>query len=245
VASGASLGLSGGISIGSEALTLRGSGLDGAGALQNISGINTYGGSITLGAASTITSVADSLSLTGTLAAGGYAITVNGPGDLTIASTITGASSLAKSDAGTLAFSANQSFSGELTLGGGTLSLQNVSVSVSTLRVTAASVLDFSGVSTLNVGTLILELPSGDELSITSWQDLSDFFYVSNFLNATYDQIGEAPASSVVFADFTSEDTRWKSSNNELSPVPEPSTYGVFSLAGLAGWSLLRRRRRA
>lgn len=245
VNSGGTLALSGGISIGAESLSLAGSGASGTGALRNLSGVNSFAGPITLAADSTITSAAGSLSLTGTLAAGGYAITVNGPGNLSIGSTISGATSLAKTGSGTLAFAANQSFGGELTLGGGTLSLQNVSVNVTTLRVTAASILDFSGVSTLTVGTLILELPGGDDLSITNWQDFSDFFYVSNFLNATYDQTGQPPTSSIVFANFTGDDTRWKYSNNEITPVPEPSSFGVLSLAGLAGWFRLRRRRRS
>lgn len=244
VNSGATLALSGGISIGSESLTLSGSGAAGGGALRNLSGVNSFAGPITLAADSTITTAAGSLSLTGTIAAGGRALTVNGPGNLSIGSTISGAASLAKSGTGTLAFSANQSFGGELTLGGGTLSLQNVSVNVSTLRVTAASVLDFTGVSTLTVGTLILQLPGGEDLSITNWQDFSDFFYVSNFLDATHDQPGQPPASSIVFANFTGDDTRWKFSNNEITPVPQPSSFGVLSLAGLAAWSRLRRRRR-
>ncbi|MBU3586204.1 glycine-rich domain-containing protein, partial [Polynucleobacter sp. AM-26B4] len=48
VASGAALELSGGITIGDEALSLNGTGVSSGGALRNISGNNTYGGAITL-----------------------------------------------------------------------------------------------------------------------------------------------------------------------------------------------------
>ncbi|MCU0794205.1 MAG: PEP-CTERM sorting domain-containing protein [Opitutaceae bacterium] len=49
----------------------------------------------------------------------------------------------------------------------------------------------------------------------------------------------------ILFADFSSADTRWKSNNNEITPVPEPAAYGLLSLAGLLAAPLLRRRRRA
>ena len=48
VASGAALELSGGITIGAEALTLNNAGVSSGGALRNISGNNTYQGAITL-----------------------------------------------------------------------------------------------------------------------------------------------------------------------------------------------------
>ena len=54
----------GGIIIGPEALTLSGTGVGGQGALSNKSGVNTFGGLITLAAPTTITSTAGTLNLT-------------------------------------------------------------------------------------------------------------------------------------------------------------------------------------
>ncbi len=244
VNSGGTLALSGGVAIGAESLSLSGSGAGGLGALRNVSGANSYAGAITLAGDATITSAAGSLSLTGTIAAGGNALAVDGAGDLVIASTISDATALAKSGSGTLAFTADQTFSGEITLGGGTLSLVDADLGVATLRVTAASVLDFSGSSTLTVGQLVLELGAGQTLSVTSWQEVSDFFLVSNFLGATRDTTGQAPMNQIVFATFSGDNTRWKSGAGEVTPVPEPATYGALALGGLAAWSALRRRRR-
>jgi len=63
VASGAALELQGGITVGSEVLTLGGTGVSSAGALRNISGNNTYGGPLTLSAATRINSDAGTLTL--------------------------------------------------------------------------------------------------------------------------------------------------------------------------------------
>jgi len=240
---GATLALSGGVSIGAESLTLSGSGAGGIGALRNQSGANAFAGAITLAADTTLLSASGSLSLTGTLAAGGHSLSVDGAGDLTIASTLSGATDLRKSGSGVLAFTADQTFSGEITLSGGTLSLVDSEISVATLRVTAGSVLDFAGSSTLRVGELLLELGTGETLSITRWQDLSDYLLVTHFDGAAYDRPGVPPAHQIVFAAFSGADTRWQSHNNEVTPVPEPSAYGALALGGLAAWSALRRRR--
>src|SRR5439155_7100390 len=86
VSSGATLQIQGGITVGAEALTIRGSGASGAtGALENVSainnfGINNYGGLLTLGAASTISSDADTLALTntGTITGATFGLTLTG-----------------------------------------------------------------------------------------------------------------------------------------------------------------------
>src|SRR6202022_775186 len=67
VSSGAALQIQGGIAVGAEALTLNGSGISSDGALRNISGNNSWSGSLTLASASTIGSDAGTLTLSGTL----------------------------------------------------------------------------------------------------------------------------------------------------------------------------------
>jgi autotransporter-associated beta strand protein len=100
VTSGAALELSGGISIGAEALSLSGTGISSGGALRNISGDNSYAGAITLDAATLINS--DS-------------------GNLTLSGIISGSNSLTKNGSGILTLSANASYTGGTTINGGTL----------------------------------------------------------------------------------------------------------------------------
>src|SRR5207248_2239798 len=66
VSSGATLQLQNNITVGAEALTLSGTGASGIGALDNLSGTNSYGGLLTLAGATTISSDAGTLNLTNT-----------------------------------------------------------------------------------------------------------------------------------------------------------------------------------
>src|SRR5207237_1812023 len=92
VSNGATLQIQGGITVGAEALTISGAGASGAtGALENVSGTNNYGGLVTLGAASTISSDASStLNLTnaGTITGATFGLTLTGAGNGTISSII-------------------------------------------------------------------------------------------------------------------------------------------------------------
>src|SRR5207237_912277 len=90
VALGAQLGVQGGLTIGNEALTLGGSGIAAAGALQAI-GTVTWGGPITLGANATVTSVVagSTLTLNGNILAD-FGLTVTGAGDTVINGAISG-----------------------------------------------------------------------------------------------------------------------------------------------------------
>src|SRR5690606_23471579 len=60
-------------------------------------------------------------------------------------------------------------YGGEFNLNAGTLVLDDVNLTVDTLRLTGDSILEFGGTSTLTVGTLIIELTGGDILSIQGW----------------------------------------------------------------------------
>ena len=82
VASGATLELEGNITIGNKTLSLSGSGFNSSGALRNVSDKNTYGGPITLSAATQINSESGMLNLTGTID-GTNALQVNGFGGVT------------------------------------------------------------------------------------------------------------------------------------------------------------------
>jgi len=141
VASGASLELQGGVSVGAEALSLAGTGSGGAGALRNLSGTNAYAGTVTLAAASTFQSDAGVLRLSAANAinAGNMAMTFAGAGNLTVGGAINATTAtLTKSGAGVLTLSGTANYSGATTVSGGTLT------------VTAAGTLGTTGSITLS-----------------------------------------------------------------------------------------------
>jgi autotransporter-associated beta strand protein len=111
----------------SEHLYLNGSGVGGAGALENLSDTpNTFAGQITLQGSTLITTVGGTLgalTLNGDLDNQGNLLTVSGPGAVTLTSTavLSGAGGLTLQGSGTLTLSANNSYSGTTTVNGGTL----------------------------------------------------------------------------------------------------------------------------
>ena len=153
VTSGATLQLQNGITVGAEALTLNGAGASGqTGALDNVSGINNYGGLITLGSASTISSDSGTLNLTntGTIAGSGYGLTLAGAGNGTISSIIgTGAGTLAKNGTGTwtLSEAGTNTYTGATNINAGTLQLgaSNVIPNASAVTVASGATFDVNG----------------------------------------------------------------------------------------------------
>ena len=151
VSSGATLQLQNNITIGNEALTIRGPGASGQnGALVNVSGTNNYGGLITLGATSTISSDSGTLNLTnlGTITGATYGLTLRGSGNGTVASIIgTGTGSLTKNGTGTWTLTGVNTYTGATTINGGTL----------TLASSSGIALGFtSGITVNSGGTLLL-----------------------------------------------------------------------------------------
>jgi autotransporter-associated beta strand protein len=128
VASGFSLDLNG-YSLGtSEALTISGTGISTRGALMNTSSnAVTYSGLITLGAAASI--YADygtmTLSNTGSMTGTGFALTLRGAGNGSLATQIntSTAGSLVKNDLGTWTISGDGNYTGVTTITAGTLKL--------------------------------------------------------------------------------------------------------------------------
>jgi autotransporter-associated beta strand protein len=154
VAAGATLQLQGGIAVGAEALSLAGTGTSTNGALQNVSGANSYAGAITLTADSRINSDADTLTLTGGISgAGSSVVTLGGAGNGAVTTVGIGGSvgSLVKDGAGTWTLSAANAY------GGGAAS--DTTVNAGTLAITGAGTLGIAanGVAvsggTLDLGT--------------------------------------------------------------------------------------------
>jgi len=200
-----------------------------------------------------------------TLALGGdAAMNIAGSGSLTISSAIIdsgGARSLAKSGAGTLILSGANTYSGgttvsagtltlqsatalgtgsTLTLAGGTLRLNTATTTVTNLNVTGNSVIDFATAATFNVTNLTIS--AGVSLTIQNWTNMSDFFFASNWTGATADLTGVSPMNQVTFTGFAAGDTKWLGYDDQITPVPEPATYGAWLLGGLFVFFFWRRQ---
>ncbi|HEX8077344.1 MAG TPA: autotransporter-associated beta strand repeat-containing protein, partial [Chthoniobacterales bacterium] len=136
VAFGAALQIQGGIAVGGEALTLNGSGIASDGAFRNISGNNSYAGTITQGSASTIASDTGTLTLTGGIVDGGFTTTFGGAGDIISNGVISGTGAVVKNGSGTLNLNASNTYSGGTTINGGTVIVIANGLGASTAPVT-------------------------------------------------------------------------------------------------------------
>jgi autotransporter-associated beta strand protein len=197
-------------------------------------------GYLTVGANSGSSSFGGSISGTGT-------IDKVGSGTLTLTSNLDFGGTLEVS-AGTLAYTSDRLFDATLKLDGGTLLLTNADVSVTTLLVTANSIIDFGGTaSSLSLANFTIS--NGVTLTIQNWANATDFFFTQNWTGASYNITGSNPMTQVVFSGFTANDTKWLqyedshgSGYHQITPVPEPSTYGALLLGSLAAALGLRRR---
>jgi autotransporter-associated beta strand protein len=175
------LELQGGIAVGAEALSLNGTGMTtyGAiGALRNVSGNNSWGGPITLAAASRINSDSDTLTLQGAISGATIGLTIGGAGNTTITNVIgTTSGTLIKDGAGTLTLSGANTFTGATTVNGGTLvldySTQNntkladgvaLNLYKGTLTLNGGSHTEVVGSTTLNAGSFAITRSSGNSV---------------------------------------------------------------------------------
>ena len=109
------------------AFTLSGTALTISGGVTNFStNTQTIGLNLTLSAAQQFNAVLGNLTVNGTIANGGNALTVAGSFNTTLAGAVSGGGGLVKSGAGTLTISGNNSYSGSTTVGGGNLIVGHV-----------------------------------------------------------------------------------------------------------------------
>jgi fibronectin-binding autotransporter adhesin len=152
VGTGGALQLSGNISTAAASLGLSGTG-SGNGALENVSGTNTYTGSVSLaGNASIGADALSSLTLsTGTVAMNASNLTLVGAGTGTISDTISGSGNLAENGTGTWTLSGSNSYTGTTSVAAGTLVYTKSSAlrnsAAITLGGTTGATLDYAGTS--------------------------------------------------------------------------------------------------
>ena len=119
-------GTGGAFIVGAEPLTINGGGTGDFGALRNIAGNNTYGGTVTMAAQSRINSDAGTLTLNNAIAVAGVAqnLVVGGAGNITISGAIaTTTGGVSKDGAGTLTLGGTNAYTGNTVVSTGTLNI--------------------------------------------------------------------------------------------------------------------------
>ena len=126
---GAAFELQGGIAVGFQTLTLNGNGIQGAGVLRNVSGINSWGGPIILASDSGMVTEAGRLRLDAAISGpGGLSLLRGGAGSelwLTAANTYSGATTVSSGGTLTLREGGTVLNSPSITVRGATLNLDN------------------------------------------------------------------------------------------------------------------------
>ena len=115
------------------------------------------------------------------------------------------------------------------------------------LLVTGNAIIDF-GASASILNSTNFTLSAGASLTVLDWTNEVDYFYSQNWTGATLGTRGQGSETQAAFNGYSSSSTGWLSYDNEISPAPEPATYGAIlgalSLAAV-GFRRLRRRRAA
>ncbi len=159
---------------------------------------------------------------------------------------ITGSGNLQVASTGALTLGSDISYTGSLTLAGGTLTLNDSDLSVTNLVITGNSVIDFAGTASNIFATSLVFANSSVTLSILNWNLATDFFYANNWAGAIrgYDAQGQIPMNQITFAGWTNNETGWEVYSDRIRPnVPEPSTYGlILTAAGLGLFGFRRWR---
>ncbi len=179
------------------------------------------------------------------LSTSGFLTVGSSNGSSTFGGSVSGTGTLTKEGTGTLTFASSINFAGSLALAGGTLALNGYNLTVGILHITGNTILDFglSTASLLNATTFIID--AGVTLTIKNWVDTVDFFYAQNWTGATLNTSGTAPMNQLTFTGFSSGLTHWQSYDKQISPVPEPATYGAMLVAFAAALACWRRRAHA
>ena len=202
-----------------------------------------------------------------TVNSGGGAISV-GSGTLTYGGLITGSGTLSVPGAGILDLTNNSlNFSGGATVTSGELEFAGTLPSIGTLKLGTGSTLFVNGsdltVTNLEItGNAIIDFGSGKNilnainftvdagatLTVENWTNEVDYFYAQNWSGVTLGTGGVGQELQVTFdpPTYTNTQTGWLSYDKEVSPAPEPATYGAILVGvSLLGVIMYRRKRPA
>jgi hypothetical protein len=172
-----------------------------------------------------------------------------GSGASSLSGTLSGSGTLVIGTGSTLTLGANFSDPNlNITLAGGSLKLNGTTDTFGSLSVTSSSILDFASAAASVLTVNSVSLTGLSQLSVNNWTNFVDYFY-SNTSPGTQ---GSAPIDQIVFTGYAGSATRWNTyqdgpgMDNQITPAPEPATYGaIFVGISLLGIVAYRRRRRA
>ena len=86
---------------------------------------------------------------------------------------------------------------------------------------------------------------AGITLAINNWTDRNDAFYAQTFTGAVTDLRGSTPMNQITFAGNSNSSTVWQSYDHQVTPAPEPATYGAIFMGGALGLLFWRRRKKS
>ncbi len=205
-----------------------------AGITDTIAGLTTTG-------ASTINLAASS------------ALTINSAAPSTLMGNLLGTGTLAYIGGGNLTLANNLSFAGgTLAFGGSTIGLTPTSTlflgntTVGTLRITGDTILDFGNSSASVVSTTNFQIDPGVKITINNWIEWQDYFFATNWTGAVLNTQGLGSQTQVTFTGWNMGGTAWKDRGggfHEITPTPEPATYGLMFMSAALGALGFRRWR--
>ncbi len=212
------------------------------------SGVIPNGSALTIASGATFdlnnqTETIGSLAGAGTVAFGTGTLIAGGDNTSTLFSgAFNGTGVFEKTGNGTFTLGTDLTYAGTMRLNGGTLALNGYDLSTSVLHITGDSVLDFGAntASLLTTGSFLID--AGITLTINNWTDTIDYFYA---LTNPGGAQGSAPLNQIVFSGFSANDTKWQSYDKQITPVPEPATYGALLMLSAGVFVFWRRSRRA
>jgi len=166
-----------------------------------------------------------------------------GTGNSTLLGSINGSGTLILNSGSVLTLGSNFNDAGlNIVLNGGMLKLNGTTDTFGSLTVNMTSVIDFASPSTSVLNVNGVSLSGSSQLSVQNWANMVDYFYSGSDSNKD---------SQITFAGYGGP-THWNTytsgpgPGNEITPAPEPATYGaIFVGLSLAGIVALRRRRSA
>ncbi len=187
IASGAALGLQGGISMDQGGFNLSGTGVGSTGAIRNISGNNSLNATLVVGGNTTVGSDAGTMTLAGQISLGASnTFTVTGNGNTTITGSVQDSGTITKTGTGTLSFTGStaNSWTGTLNINSGTVLLGKTSGTQSTgggainvgdsVGTAGSAVLQFNSSNQLPDHTSLLTINSDGKLALNGFSETID-----------------------------------------------------------------------
>ena len=122
-----------------------------------------------------------------------------------------------------------------------------VTAATALLRQQGKDVIDFGtgGASILNASNFTID--AGATLTINGWNDMVDYFFAQHWTGATLPSRGLGPETQVTFTGFTPSQTAWlpyDSTHDQITPAPEPATYGAMLMGAALAFLGFRSYRR-